>query len=109
MSLDVKPFHRVRIVLLLFKSIVLRSGSMKCCTFRASAMVSGNRSVQYKVERECKRLQTLRLVNPTVRLSHILFVAQDEMLGSVKAAGAADWSVLIMDAVTTKASDGDCS
>ena len=27
---------------------------------------------------------------------------QDEMLGSVKADGAADWSVLVMDATTTK-------
>eukprot|EP00884_Botryococcus_braunii_P006265 jgi/Botrbrau1/1563/Bobra.0107s0050.1 len=32
----------------------------------------------------------------------------DEMLGSVKAAGAADWSVLVMDAVTTKVMSSNC-
>lgn len=37
------------------------------------------------------------------QISKVVVVgSQEEMLGSVKASGGADWSVLIMDGVTTK-------
>lgn len=69
-------------------------------------MASGNGSLQYEVEledRKCHNVQECQNNRYlTVWTLHFLCSLQDEMLGSVKAAGAADWSVLIMDAVTTK-------
>ena len=38
----------------------------------------------------------------------VAFGIQDEMLGSVKAAGGADWSVLVMDYQTTRVMSSAC-
>ena len=38
----------------------------------------------------------------------LLILVQDEMLGSVKDSGGAEWSVLVMDDVTTRVMSHSC-
>lgn len=51
---------------------------------------------------------TFRLLPPKQQHKGCSCVTQVEMLGSIGAAGAADWSVLIMDPVSTRVMSHAC-